>query len=140
MQVEWVVLADAAEVVDNKLYLLGGGWTRLTVHSGFPAAQHCAVATAVLVDWEETQQSHEFSLEVYDPEEQLISAIEAEFEVGRPHGVPADKPQRWQFAGDFDLVLDGPGTHTVMVVIGGEELCRQDFEVVKGVRAADLPG
>ena len=31
--IEWLILADAAEVVGGKLYLMGGGWDRLTVNS-----------------------------------------------------------------------------------------------------------
>ena len=29
MDVEWLILADAAQVNGNKLYLLEGGWDRL---------------------------------------------------------------------------------------------------------------
>lgn len=140
MQVEWLILADAAEVVGSKLYLLGGGWDRLTVHSGFPVVQHCAVAVSVMVGWEETKLAHEFALEVVDQHGNLLSAVEAEFEVGRPPGVPAGQSQRWQFATDLELVLEQPGRHAIIAAIGGEEEARQEFEVVSGVRASDLPG
>ena len=26
MEIEWLILADSAQIVGNKLYLLGGGW------------------------------------------------------------------------------------------------------------------
>lgn len=136
---EWLILSDAAEVVGNKLYLLGGGWDRLTVHSTFPVVQHCALATSLLVDWEETQKNHQFLLEIVDQHDNLITAVEAEFEVGRPPGVEPGRPQRWQFATDLELVLEAPGRHAAVASVGEEELGRQEFEVVSGIRAADLP-
>jgi len=39
MEVEWLILADAAQVVGNKLYLMGGGWDKLTINNVFPADQ-----------------------------------------------------------------------------------------------------
>ena len=44
MEIEWLILADAAQVTGNKLYLLGGGWDRLNVNRDFPVNQHCAIA------------------------------------------------------------------------------------------------
>ena len=31
MEVDWLILADSAQVTGGKLYMLGGGWDRLTV-------------------------------------------------------------------------------------------------------------
>ncbi|MBI3924876.1 MAG: hypothetical protein HY319_04995 [Armatimonadetes bacterium] len=140
MRVEWLILADAAEVVNNKLYLLGGGWDRLTVHSEFPVIQYCAVAAAVMVPWQETEKPHLFALEVYDDSRKLLASMEAEFEVGRPPGVLPGKEQRWQFAGDFQLMLEGPGRHRVEARCNDTVRAQQEFEVVVGRRAADLPG
>lgn len=141
MQVEWLVLADAAQVVGNKLYLLGGGWDRLTVHQHFPVLQHCAVAASVLVEWEETEKFHDFALEIFHLESGVcLNAIEAEFEMGRPPGLQPGRVQRWQFAGDFDLELEGPGRHVILARVNGVEQGRLEFEVVSGVRASDLPG
>jgi len=139
MRIEWLILADAAEVVGNKLYLLGGGWDRLTVHAGFPVVQHAAVAVSVVVPWENTNQVHEFCLHFASPQGKVLATIEAEFEVGRPPGVPPGRSQRWQFAGMLDLSLEGPGRHVLLAQVDGEEGARQEFDVVLGKRAADLP-
>ena len=64
MEVEWLILADSAQVLGNKLYLLGGGWDLLTVNREFPVDQRCAVALSVRVPWNETNQKHTFELEV----------------------------------------------------------------------------
>lgn len=60
MKAEWLMLADWAEIIGNKLYLMGGGWDYLQ-HSGtFPYTQQCALAASFVVPWDETNQRHAF--------------------------------------------------------------------------------
>ncbi|MEA2598320.1 MAG: hypothetical protein QOF01_4789, partial [Thermomicrobiales bacterium] len=49
LDVEWIILADSAEVVNNKVYLMGGGWETLTMNVPLPAVHPCAVAVSFLV-------------------------------------------------------------------------------------------
>lgn len=131
MNVEWLVLADAAEVVGNKLYLMGGGWDRISVHTDFPVAQHFGIAISVLVPWEETDKVHEFVMDVQSPDGKLLATVEAEFEVGRTaDGRP--RPQRWQFASSVDLSLDSPGRYSVVIHLNGNQAAVQTFEVLSG--------
>src|SRR6185436_9080555 len=53
VRVEFVMLADAAQVVDGKLYVLGGAWNRYHCHA-FPTQAAMAFAVSVLVDWEDS--------------------------------------------------------------------------------------
>jgi len=91
MKIEWLILADAAQVVGGKLYLLGGGWDRLTVNKPFPVQQHCALALSIAVPWNETNQRHSFEVEIVAEDsatEQPKSLMKmgGQFEVGRPPG------------------------------------------------------
>ena len=129
MWVEWLILADAAEVVNNKLYLVGGGWDRLMVHAEFPVAQHFGITLSVVVAPEETDKAHEFALDVLSPEGKLLATVEAEFEVGKAIDNP-QRNQRWQFATAVDLSLGGPGAYPVVISLNREEAARQVFEVV----------
>ena len=54
-RVEWLILADEAEVVNGKLYMMGGGWDRLTAQS-LPWGQHMAIAVAIRVPWMDTNR------------------------------------------------------------------------------------
>ncbi|CAN0254118.1 unnamed protein product [Phaeothamnion confervicola] len=128
MWVEWLILGDAAEVVNNKLYLMGGGWDRLMVHTAFPVAQHFGVALSVVVTPEETNKPHEFALDVLSPEGKLLATIEAEFEVGRASDT-TPRNQRWQFATSIDLSLESAGSYPVVINLNGIEAARQVFEV-----------
>ena len=42
-EIEWLILADEAELVNGKLYMMGGGWDRITAQV-LPWQQHMAVA------------------------------------------------------------------------------------------------
>lgn len=64
MKLEWLILADSAQVIGNKLYLLGGGWDRVTINKGFPALHPMAVALSFRVPWEETNRKHKFEVEI----------------------------------------------------------------------------
>ena len=137
MEVEWLILADSAEVVGNKLYLLGGGWDRLTVNTEFPIEQRCAIALSVRVPWNETNQKHVFEVEVTseDPNtEQPKSLVKVggQFEVGRPPGIPQGQEQRIQLAINMSLRLETPGTKIIVARIEGQEMRRVHFNVMPG--------
>ena len=137
MEVEWLILADSAQVLGNKLYLLGGGWDLLTVNREFPVDQRCAVALSVRVPWNETNQKHTFELEVAGEEPategpKSLLKVGGQFEVGRPPGIPQGQEQRIQFAMDMNLRLEGPGTKVVVARIEGQEMRRIHFNVVPG--------
>ena len=85
-----MMLADSAQAVEGKLYILGGGWN-LTAGGG-PSA----VAVVLNVSWDLANTRHEWRLELIDSDDQpvLIEGQEepvaawGAFEVGRPAGLP----------------------------------------------------
>ena len=64
---DYLLVADGAQVVGGKLYLLGGGWDRLTVPQlpGRPAMPF-SVAVGVNVPWSLTNRKMSFSIDVHD--------------------------------------------------------------------------
>ncbi len=137
MEVEWLILADSAQVVGNKLYLLGGGWDVLTVNSGFPLDQRCALAMAVKVPWNETNRKKTFEIEVMgeDPateQPKAILKVGGQFEIGRPPGIPPGQDQRVQIAMETNVRIEYPGTKLIVARIEGEEMKRTFFNVVAG--------
>ena len=135
MEVEWLILADSAQVVGNKLYLLGGGWDMLAVSAGFPVEQRCAIAVSVKIPWNETNQRHTFEMEVSEETPgteapKSIVKVGSQFEVGRPPGIPLGSDQRIQLAIDMTLKIEHPGTKVVVARIEGQEMRRIHFNVV----------
>lgn len=142
VQVEWLILADAAEVVGNKLYLLGGGWDVLTVNSSFPVDHPCAMAVSFRVPWSETNRPFDIEVEIQDADGKSVASITGKSEVGRPAGVPAGHPQRTQIAANMGLRFAGPGTYVIIARVDGDEKQRVPFNVVPGpvLRMQQEPG
>jgi hypothetical protein len=136
VEVEWIILADSAEVVNNKLYLIGGGWDSLTVNSQPPILHSCAVAVAFSVPWNETNQQHNIEIAIDDQDGTQLVKVEGQVEVGRPPGTPLGKAQRVQMAIKMALPLQKFGTHVIIARIEGQEARRVDFNVVAGPNLA----
>jgi hypothetical protein len=84
-----LLLADSAQAVDGKLYILGGGWS---VTGPQPAPT--AIALKIDVPWDRANTRHKWRLELVDADGEQVEIPEAgaveleqEFEVGRPPGV-----------------------------------------------------
>jgi hypothetical protein len=92
-----MMLCDAAQVSDGKLYILGGGWS-LTGPDPVPSA----VALKVSVDWHEVDTPHHWELFLEDqdgrpvmidtPEGSQPVEVRGEFSVNHPVGVPEGSP------------------------------------------------
>jgi hypothetical protein len=130
VQIEWLVLADSAQIVGNKLYLLGGGWDVLTVGSALPVQQRCAVAASYRVPWNETNERHTVDIEVADEDGQVLARVSGQVEVGRPAGIPPGTDQRAQIAAELVLNLEKAGSFAVIARIEGAEVQRTPFRVV----------
>lgn len=92
-----MLLADSAQSLNNKLYILGGGWSITG-----PAPTPSAIAIKLDIPWDQTNQKHEWTLDLLDadgepvqlptPEGEQKIQVSGEFEVGRPPGLPAGTP------------------------------------------------
>lgn len=95
-----IILADAAQAVDGKLYILGGGWS-ITGPEPVPSA----IALKIEVPWHEANTKHQFELVLQDSDGKPITtdrggsiSVSGEFEVGRPAGLKAGTPMDAVFA------------------------------------------
>ncbi len=85
-----MMLADAAQEVGGKLFILGGGWSIITG----PIVPPMAIALKVDVPWNEANQKHQWELVLTDADGKPATLetsegaheirIGGEFEVGRP--------------------------------------------------------
>jgi hypothetical protein len=133
VEIEWLILADSAQVAGNKLYLLGGGWDRLSLNKDVP--QHFAIAVSIQVPWNETNRRHTFEIEVLSEDKNTeeiksIAKMGGQFEVGRPAGIPTGRDQRIQLAIDMTLKIDSPGTKRIVASIDGTISKQLNFDVV----------
>lgn len=120
-----MMLADAAQVVGGKLYILGGGWTNIR-----PGIVQFAIAGIVDVPWSLTNQEHSFRLECVDLDgnplmvptddgEQPLFG-EGTFGVGRPFGVRPGTAIAIPLALPFNVALPPGGAYEWRLSIHGE--------------------
>ncbi|BCQ08431.1 hypothetical protein JMUB5695_01863 [Mycobacterium heckeshornense] len=101
-----VLVADAAQAVDGKIYALGLGWS----HVGTPTPPH-ALIILLDVDWNETNHRFQLRAELVDSDMHEVTiqtsigeqpvVLEAELEVGRPAGLPRGTAVRVPFTATF---------------------------------------
>ena len=131
MEVEWLILADSAQVTGGKLFLLGGGWDRVTANS-FPFAHNMSIAVSFRVPWNQTNEQHSFEIEIANGDGGTITTVPGQFEVGRPSGLPAGQDQRAQFAVNMNWTINEAGSYVIIARLDGEEGGRFPFNVVPG--------
>jgi hypothetical protein len=132
-----VVLCDAAQAAEGKLYVLGGGWTHAV--GGQPMS--CALAVVAAVPWGDANRQHHFAVSLKDLDGNPITqqtpmgeqevGNEGQFEVGRPAGIKAGSDLNavlvFKFAG---LQLE-PGGYVWELTVG-DVTERTPFWVVGG--------
>lgn len=113
-----MLLADAAQSVNGKLYILGGGWSITG-----PDPTVSALAIKMDVPWDEANRPHQLKLELMDSDgrpflvptpmgEQPLT-IGGSFEVGRPAGLKPGTPLDVSAAFNFPPLPLKPGSRYV---------------------------
>ncbi|HEY8172322.1 MAG TPA: hypothetical protein VIH21_04480 [Dehalococcoidia bacterium] len=102
---DFVILADSAQVQGEKLYMLGGGWSAVWAKE-FPTQHQMSVAAGILIPWMETNQKHEFKLQIRTEDQTVLGEIAGNFEQGRPAGLPAGSTQRVMLALNVTVRLE----------------------------------
>jgi hypothetical protein len=129
-----LLLADSAQAVDGKLYVLGGAWKVLRFPE-FPAQIMVGIAVAIDVDWNETNQRHHLDLHFEDADGNAMQpTIGADFEAGRPPGAVPGSELRIVFAVNGPLMIPAPGSYAAVASVGGQELARSRFEAIQARR------
>lgn len=116
-----MVLADAAQVADGRLYVLGAGITAVG-----PQPQPLAVGLLLQVPWDRANVAHRWVLELLDedgrpaPNAAQPLVIGGRFEAGRPAGSRAGVPLVVPLAVTFPpLPLEPGGGYLFQLTIDG---------------------
>jgi hypothetical protein len=122
-----MLLADAAQEVGGKLYILGGGWSITG-----PTPTPMAIALKLEVPWDRTNEHHTLLLELVDEDgtpvlvadehgEQVPLQVSGEFEAGRPPGIKPGTPIDSALAVNFGpLQLEGGRRYQWRLSIDGD--------------------
>lgn len=121
-----ILLADFAQVVNGKLYIMGGGWS-ITGPKPTPSA----LAIKIEVPWNEANRKHNIKLELLDSDFHAVLVptpvgespvvLSGDFEVGRPPGLPPGSPLDMIYAFNIGPLPLAPGKRYVWkLTIDGE--------------------
>jgi len=131
MNIGFVLLSDYSEAVNGKLYMTGGGWNVLKLPE-LPHEWSFHIGLGLDVGWDETNMEHELVVAVHDPDgNELGEGLTANFETGRPPGMPNGQEQRLVMSIGATANFETAGPHAVIIQVNGEELGRSRFYLME---------
>ncbi len=139
IQLDYLLVADGAQAVGGKLYLLGGGWDRLLVPQlpGPPGAPF-SVAVGINVPWNLTNRKLTLSVDVLDADAGSVARLAGgEFEVGRPPGLRQGTSQRFQMVVPAQPQFAAAGRYVIQCSVDGEVLGHTAIEVMSATPEGD---
>ena len=123
--IDFVLLADRAEAINGKLYVMGGGWDRLWL-TEFPKAFVASIAIGVIVPWSATHTDHRLCVLVVTADETEIANAQVTFAAGASPQMKRGESQRILVAFTMSPTFPGPGTYKVKALIDDDEDHRRE--------------
>ncbi len=123
MQIESAMIADFAEIVGGKLYLMGGGWDNFWVEKA-PAPVRIAISVGVRVGWDETNVQIPVRIWIEDDDGAEMVRIEGGLNVGRPAGLPPGAGQLAQMAANVPFQAPRLGGYRIRIEAGENQDAR----------------
>jgi hypothetical protein len=139
MELTTAMLADGAQQVGGKLYVLGGQWDRLVIQN-FPA-QHPTMAVVLVfkVEYSEALDRHHLDVQLTLDGRPLHARAAGEMITGHSPGQARGAPSFVPLALTFsNLVFEIPGRYEWVVSVDNDELARVPIEVAQGM-ATGMP-
>lgn len=130
MKLQSAMLADAARVADNKLYVFGGQWDRLLTHA-FPAAHPgLTVVLVIEVSYAEALTDHHLRVRLMRDGEPMGPEARGLINVGHAPGTTPGAPSYVPVALPFEQILfDRPGRYEWVVALNDEAMGSIPLEV-----------
>jgi hypothetical protein len=134
MELDFALLADAAQVVEGKTYILGGGATILW-RENYPAPLGFVLVCQLTHDRSEAGSEHEFRLRVRDVDgNPVLPETHGRVRLGSPSDdVPPDVPIAAPVVMLMPAapVLQRPGAYAVDLVLDGQHVKSLPFAVAR---------
>jgi hypothetical protein len=133
--VDFALLADAVQVLQGKLYVLGGGWNSLFVGS-FPARHpSLGVGLRVRVPWSWTEQPLKIGIDLQDedgarmlPGPAISQIVKVSRSAGMPEGSDVVLARSFTFN---NLVFPKPGSFSFVISLDDVPADRLRFTVLE---------
>ncbi len=123
MKIDYAVLADAAQAVGGKIFILGGGWNVFR-SPNFPAPAQFAVALGLGFAGNEIGVMCPIKIVIADEAGvPIVPELNGQIETGQlapdlPAGLPVKVPVAW----NINLALPRPGRYAIIVTAGSSQV------------------
>jgi hypothetical protein len=130
MKIEYALLADAAQAVGGKVFILGGGWNVFRA-ANYPAPIYFAVAIGLGFTSNEAGIKYPLNVVVADEAGvPIIPEMKGQVETGQPAAdVPKGASVKVPVAINMNITLPRPGTYGI-VVTAGSSSAQLSFEAI----------
>ena len=117
VEIEFLMLADRAEVLSGKLYIMGGGYDRRTINN-IQSPVTTSMVIGILVPWNLTNQPHSVKLRVETEDGTILGQeVENGFTVGRSPQAIAGQSFRVMTVGTLTTMLPRLGAYRVIATL-----------------------
>ena len=116
-QVEFIILADAVECVNGKLYMIGGGWTVIRSPS-YPATLHIGIAINLLTAPGTPLEEFELKIVILSEKDEVVSPSLKAKVIKRATPEISDKPESTIFAANLGIQILHPGAYRIRATFG----------------------
>jgi hypothetical protein len=125
-EIDYLLVADRAEVVNGKLYLMGGAWDRISPAT-FPHRMILGIALGVRIPFAHTDDQHTVAVELLQDERRLIG-FEAKLTTGRPPGM-AGMDMLVPMAFNIPIAVPAEGQLVLRAAVDGRAPRRHEIRV-----------
>lgn len=136
-ELEFLVIADYIAILNQKLYMMGGGWNRWQA-SSYPGQLQMGIAASVMVPWESVTDPFSVRFTFLDEDGNLVGpeGLAAQGQVGVPAGLTRGSSQRLLVGMNLSFPLPKPGRYEVRAQLGedGPQRIVVFDAVLKGAR------
>ncbi|MBI2917901.1 MAG: hypothetical protein HYY01_07875 [Chloroflexi bacterium] len=130
-RIDFLILADRAEAINGKLYLMGGGWSEWR-WPDFNLPISFGIAAGVLVPWNATNEEHTLSVFIeHEDGTRIEPQVTAKLNVGRPPSAVRGQSFLTVIAVNSSWKLSGEGMYRAVAVLGEEERRHASFRAVQ---------
>ena len=130
IQIKVLLVADGAQAVGGKLYILGGGFDRINMPT-MPFNHRFDLAMLIEVPWAATNQPYQVVVEMLDADGEASGyRAEASLETGRPPGMRQGTSITVPVAIPVVTEFRTPGRYILRASVNGREKSRVAIEAV----------